>query len=347
MLWKNYVRGLLAKCMLIFTILIFFRFPLINAQQKSLEKRAAKLGLKFIKDIPLAGGTTRLDYQSIDESKRMLYIAHLGSDMVTVFNIDSLKVVKNIPGISRPHGILAVPELNRVYVSATGRDEIDVIDENSLAVIAKVPAGDYPDGIAFDPKSKRIFVSDENGNTVSVIDALKNSLIKKIEIGGQVGNSHYDTVTGLIYSADQTNNRLVAIDPGKMEITARYNLQSCKGAHGFYIDAETGYAFITGEDNASYVVFDLTNKKNIAKGNVGEGPDVLAFDKEFHLLYVSTESGIVSVFKMEKGNIAKTGETLLAPNAHTVSIDQKTHLVFFPLQNIDGRPVLHVMKINN
>lgn len=334
------------KNIILIIVTLLFGFSSGCAQQKSFKKRADELGLKYIKDILLPGGTTRLDYQCIDENKRMLFIAHLGSDMVTVFNIDSLKEVKNMTGISRPHGIFAVPELNRVYVSATGRDEVDVIDENSLKVIAKVPAGNYPDGIAFDPNSKRIFVSDEHGNTVSVIDASKNSLIKKIEIGGQVGNTHYDPVTGLIYSADQTNDKLVAIDPLKMEITARYNLGYCKGAHGFYIDTMTDYAFVTGEDNASYAVFDLTNKKIIAKGNIGEDPDVLAFDKVFHLLYVSSESGTVSVFKIEKGNITKTGETFFAPNAHTVAVDQKTHLVFFPLQNIGGRPVLRVMRIN-
>jgi hypothetical protein len=32
------------------------------------------------------------------------------------------------------------------------------------------------------------------------------------------------------------------------------------------------------------------------------------------------------------------------PHAHTVSVDPKTHLVYFPLENVDGRPVLRIMK---
>ena len=334
------------KGIILSAIFLFLGSSLGCAQQGSFEKRAAKIGLEFVTDVPLAGGTTRFDYQSIDESKRRLYIAHLGADMVTIFDIDSQKVVKNIPDISKPHGILAVPELNRVYVSATGKDQMYVIDENSLRVISKIPVGDYPDGIAFDPNSKRIFVSDEFGKTVAVIDASKDRLITKIEIGGAVGNTHYDPVTGLIYSADQTNDELVAIDPQKMEITARYSLAGCKGSHGFYIDTETDYAFITGEDNASYVVFDLTNRKMIASGKVGGGPDVLAFDHETHQLYVSSESGTVSVFNIEKGSITKVAETFFAAHTHTVSVDPKTHQVFFPFQNIGGQPVLRIMRSN-
>ena len=37
-------------------------------QHKGLyEKRAEKIGLKYVTDIPLPGGTSRFDYQTIDE----------------------------------------------------------------------------------------------------------------------------------------------------------------------------------------------------------------------------------------------------------------------------------------
>ena len=218
------------------------------------------------------------------------------------------------------------------------------IDDQSLNVVSKIPAGRYPDGIAFDPATKRLFVSDESGKTVAVVDAMDERLLSKIEIGGEVGNTHYDPVTRLIYSADQTNNDLVAIDPQKLTITARYHLPGCKGAHGFYIVPEFDYAFVTGEDNGAYAVLDLSTKEIIASGETGNGPDVLAYDEESHRLYVSSESGTVSVFHIEKGKIEKVAETFFSRNAHTVSIDRMTHELFFPLTDIGGRPVLRVMK---
>jgi hypothetical protein len=35
---------------------------------------------------------------------------------------------------------------------------------------------------------------------------------------------------------------------------------------------------------------------------------------------------------------------LFMPHAHTVCIDPGTHLVYFPLQDIDGHPVLRIME---
>ncbi len=308
------------------------------------DKRAATIGLKYVTDIPLPGGTLRFDYQSIDEVGRRLYISHMGANIVTVFDLNSRTVTKNMSGIPGPTGILAVPELNRVYISASKSNEVYVIDSHSLEVVAKVPTGRFPDGIAFDPREKRVFVSDEFGKNVTVFDAMTNRVIRNIRMGGEVGNTHYDSLSGLVYSTVQTVGELVAINPWTLRIVARYKLPGCQGPHGFYIDAQDGYAFVTGEDNATYVVFDLAKKRIIARGTVGAGPDVLAFDSGSRDLYVASESGIVSAFHLGRRVVTEIGKVYFAAHAHSVSVDEATRLVFFPLQDIGGRPVLRVME---
>src|SRR5436190_10410028 len=84
------------------------------------ESLAAGLPLKVLADIPLTGGTTRLDYQSLDSASGRLYIAHLGSDLMTVFDVNKQTIVGDVKNLKRVHGVLAVPELHRVYASATG-----------------------------------------------------------------------------------------------------------------------------------------------------------------------------------------------------------------------------------
>ena len=300
--------------------------------------------LKCVADIELAGGTARFDYQSIDEKDRRLYIAHLGADMVTVFDLSKNAVVTNITGISRPHGIRAVSGNNRVYVSATGTDQIVVLDPQTFRIIHRIDAGHFPDGIAYDPADNKLFVSDEFGKTVTVIDTSTNRVITRIKMGGEPGNTHYDPILKLIYTAVQTSNELVVIDPRTNNIITRYKLRWCRGAHGFYIDPETNYAFVTCQDNAGYVVFDLHSARTIDHGTVGNGPDVLAFDKIYHLLYVASESGVISVYTIGKNDIKKIYQGFFARNAHTVAVDQVTHRVFFPLQDIDGKPVLRIME---
>ena len=73
-----------------------------------------ELPLRTIRDVPLSGGTSRFDYQSMDSESGRLYIAHLGADLLTVFDTNSQTVVGDVPGLKHVHGVLAVPELHRV-----------------------------------------------------------------------------------------------------------------------------------------------------------------------------------------------------------------------------------------
>ena len=122
----------------------------------------------------------------------------------------------------------------------------------------------------------------------------------------------------------------------------RYPLTGCKGSHGLLIDAERRLAFAACEDNSKLVVFDLETKKATATLSVGADPDVLAFDRGLHRLYVSAESGVISIFDERDRDLQKVGEGLFAPNAHSVAVDPSTHRVYFPLQNINGKPVLRI-----
>ena len=308
--------------------------PVANAQPS--------LPLRVLTDIPLTGAATRFDYQSLDSSSGRLYIAHLGSDLMTVFDVNKQTVVGDVKDLKHVHGVLAVPALHRIYASATGTNELAVIDDQSLSILARVPAGDYPDGIAYASKANKIYVSDLHGKTDTVIDAKTNQRVTTIALGGGAGNSQYDSGADRIFVTVDGREELAEIDPNTDQIVGRYPLAGCKGSHGLLIDSEHHLAFAACEDNSKLVVFDLETKKATATLAVGADPDVLAFDPGLRRLYVSAESGVISIFDEHDRSLQKVGEGLFAPNAHSVAVDPSTHRVYFPLQNINGKPVLRI-----
>jgi len=320
-----------------FAIAVFI-FVIFNAAIAQTDK----LPLRQVVDIPLTGTASRLDYQSFDATSGRLYIAHLGADLMTVFDTKTQKVVGDVTDLKHVHGVLAVPELHRVYASATGTNELAVIDDETLKIIARVPAGDYPDGIAFASKEKKLYVSDKRGKTETVIDAQTNKVITTISLKGEVGNTQYDAVSDRIFVAVHKLNQIVEIDPNTDKIVGRYPLSDCKDSHGLLIDGKNRLAFAACESNAKLAVFDLKQKKFLSVYQVGNEPDVLAFDTVFERLYVSTESGVLTVFDVKNGNLEKAGSGFFAANAHTVAVDSTTHRVYLPLENIDGMPVLRI-----
>ena len=128
-----------------------------------------------------------------------------------------------------------------------------------------------------------------------------------------------------------------------MKIIGRYSLPGIKNPHGIALDVANRLAFVAGEENHSLAVFDLKTMKLISVYQVGEDPDVLAFDRGLKRLYVSAESGTVSVFQETDRNLRLLGQFDI-PHAHTVAVDPNSHLVYFPLENVGGHPLLRIMR---
>jgi hypothetical protein len=50
------------------------------------------------------------------------------------------------------------------------------------------------------------------------------------------------------------------------------------------------------------------------------------------------------VFEERGSGLQRLGQAKLADNAHSVAVDPRTHLVYFPLENVNGKPILRIMR---
>jgi DNA-binding beta-propeller fold protein YncE len=267
----------------------------------------------------------------------------MDADQLLAFDLRRRAIRKTIaaPGV---HGVIAVPGTNRVYASATNARELLTIDARTGAVLAKAPAGAYPDGLAYDPVQRHVFVSDESGGIEAVFSAAGHR-IATIPLGGEAGNVQFDAGTGHILADVQTRNEIAVIDPRSNRIVKRIHVPGCSNDHGLLIDSAHRLAFVACDGNAKLLTLNLRTMSFTRTLSVGTSPDVLAFDSSKRRLYVSAESGVVAVFAETATSARPLGLSFLATEAHTVAVDQATHLVYFPLQSgSTGGPQLLIMK---
>jgi DNA-binding beta-propeller fold protein YncE len=303
---------------------------------------AAGLPLKTVARSPLPGPENRFDYQSIDSRAHRLYIAHMNADTLLVVDTRSRRVVKTIhaPGV---HGVIAVPSLGRVYASATNDHEALTIDASSGVVLARAPAGDYPDGLAFDPVERHVFVSDESGGVETVLNKAGHR-IATVPLGGEAGNVQYDAGSRMMLADVQTRDVVAVIDPRSNRVVRTISLPGCDQPHGLLVDASRRLAFVACTGNAVLLTVDLRTRTVTGSDEVGDDPDVLAFDSSLRHLYVAAESGVVAVFAERGRRLDKLGQSFLASSSHTVAVDPETHRVYFPLEHgTSGHPQLLVM----
>src|SRR4030095_2898393 len=96
----------------------------------------------------------------------------------------------------------------------------------------------------------------------------------------------------------------------------------------YLLDSRNRFAFAACETNAKLAMFDLTAKKLLAIYPVGDEPDVLAFDTDLNRLYVSAESGTITILDEKNPALETAGKDFYAAKAHSVAVDSTSHQVY-------------------
>jgi 6-phosphogluconolactonase (cycloisomerase 2 family) len=89
---------------------------------------------------------------------------------------------------------------------------------------------------------------------------------------------------------------------------------------------------------------DLRSSRVVRTYAVPEDPDVLAQDPGSRRLFVAAESGAIAAFDI-RGDSLVPLPTYHAPHAHSVAVDPTTHLLYVPLEDVGGRPVLRILTL--
>ena len=92
------------------------------------------------------------------------------------------------------------------------------------------------------------------------------------------------------------------------------------------LDTEHHRLFLSCEENNLMTVFDLDKNAPIVFLPMADGPDVIKFDAGLKRIYAACSSGAISVFPVQK-------------RVHSLAVDAKTHRVYAPEQEENGKPV--------
>src|SRR5438128_2144605 len=301
--------------------------------------------LKSISTIDLPGPTgKRFDYLTIDYDDHYLLSAHLVAGLLYVIDLRTNRVVKAIPDVPGAEGVEFVPELKKVYTSNAGDNTIGVIDLKQMKVIKKLPTEAKPDGSAYAAPFHKLYVSDERGKAEAIVDVEQGRIVKTLHFDSETGMPQYDPVARKIYVNLQDQNIFAVIDPATDEVVGRYPVGKCKGNHGMALDSEHYRAFLSCEGNELMTVFDLDKNVPIAFLPLADGPDVIKFDPGLQRIYVACYSGAISVFHEDDVDHYRKLEDFRVQHAvHTVAVDLKTHKLYTPEQEEDGKPVARMV----
>ena len=109
------------------------------------------------------GGEGGFDYVAADPDTRHLYVVRSGaSGRDFDYDLDTLKLVSEIPNVNGGHGVAVDPKTGHAFSSS---NPVVMFDSKTLAVIKTIPVQGKPDGILFEPSTERIYVLSHSSRT--------------------------------------------------------------------------------------------------------------------------------------------------------------------------------------
>jgi YVTN family beta-propeller protein len=301
--------------------------------------------LKQIASIDLPGPPgKRFDYLVIDYDDNWLFSAHLAADQTYVIDLGTNKVLHTVTDTPGVEGLEYVPEERKLYTSNARGNTIGVIDLKTMKVVGKLPTETKPDGNTYAGPFRKLYVSDERANAVAVVDVRSDQVLTTLHFNSETGVPLYDPVAKLVYVNLQDINELAAIDPQTDKVVWSQPVEACKGNHGMALDAQHRRAFLACQGNSRLAVFDLATGTTITTMPLPPGSDVVQFDPGLGRIYVACASGAISVFQEDDpDHFRKLADVPVQRRVHSLAVDIRTHCVYAPEQEEDGRPVARML----
>jgi YVTN family beta-propeller protein len=287
---------------------------------------AAPSGYRTLGKIAI-GGEGGWDYLTMDSAARRLYVSH--ATKVVVVDVDSQKVVGEIPDTQGVHGIALAPKLNRGYTSNGRSNNVTIFDLKTLKAVGQIPTGQNPDAIFYEAGSNRVFTFNGRSKDATVIEAGTGKVSSTIPLGGKPEFAVSDGKGTLFVNIEDTHE-IAMIDAAKAAVTKRYTLEGCEDPTGLAIDVARRRLFsVCG--NKVMVVSSPDAGKVIASVPIGEGSDGAGFDADRGLAFSSNGGdGTLTVVRESAGKYVVAENVTTQRGSRTMTIDPKTHKLYLP-----------------
>ena len=269
------------------------------------------------------GGAGGFDYVFADSGGRRLYIPR--GDRVTVFDLDTLVSVEQIPDAKSVHGATVDPKSRHGFSSS---NPVVMWNTEALATLKKIPVQGNPDGILFEPATQRVFVLSHRAPNVTALDANTGDIVGTIDLGGAPEQAASDG-KGRVYIDLEDRNKVAVVDPQALKVLTQYDLGGKGGTPaGLALDAKNHVLFVCCRNPATCVVLNADDGKILATLPIGAGTDGATFNPATMEAFSSNRDGTLTVIKENSPTDFVVAQNVTTkPGAKTCTLDAKTNRV--------------------
>ena len=277
------------------------------------------------------GGEGGWDYVTLHQG--VLFVTR--TTHTQVIDVAMGKVIADIGGQQRSHGVAIVEDAGRGFISDGKAGAVEIFDLRRHAPLGKIPAADDADGIIYDRGSNRVLVMCGDAHQLIAfapdVNPDNGKPAATIDLGGSPEFAVADE-KGKVYVNIADKDEVAVVDSKAMKVIARWPTGPGSRPTGISMDRASGRLFI-GCRNKMLVVMNAEDGKIVASFPIGAFVDATAFRDG--LVYASCGDGTLTIVrelspdKFEVGQIVKT-----ELGARTMAVDPTGYLIYLPTADL-------------
>ncbi len=273
--------------------------------------------LKLVQTIPLPGVTGRFDHFAIDTRGQRLFVAALGNNTLEVIDLAAGKRVQSQPGMSKPTGVLYLPEPNQVLVANGDDGTLKILSGSDYTALHNVTGLDDADNLRLDAKTKLAWLGYGDG-AFAIIDPAAAKSLASIKLPAHPESFQLEPDGNRIFVNLPDAKQIAVIDRDARTVLAHWPMEKFQANFPMALDAANHRLFVGCRKPARLVVLDTATGKPVADLAISGDTDDLFYDASRRRLYVSCGEGFIDTIEQSTPDTYKRiSELPTAPGART------------------------------
>ncbi len=243
--------------------------------------------------------------------------------------IDELdgKLLGNVTGFDRAHGVVVVPSTHHAFGTSGGDSSVVMFDPSTLRTMSRIHAAEDCDAIAYDPVSDRVFTFNGDAHSSSVINPVTGHLVTNIPLGGKP-ETGVAAANGKLYVNLVDKAEIVEIDGKLLTVTRRWSTAPASNPVAMAIDT-AHHRLFSGCRNGVLAVSDYEAGKVVATEPIGSGVDGTAYDAASGDVFASNADGTLTVIHEDSPDKYHVVQNLhTAESGKNMGLDSVTHRLY-------------------
>jgi hypothetical protein len=273
--------------------------------------------LKLVQTIPLPGVKGRFDHFSIDTKAQRLFVAALGNDTLEVIDLAAAKPLRSISGMSKPTGVLYLPQLNQIAVASGDHGALTILSGADYQPVHHLRALPDADNLRSDSISNLVWIGYGDG-ALGLIDAVAAKQLLQVKLPAHPESFQLESIGTRMFVNVPAAKQIIVIDRVTRSKSDSWPMETFQAGFPMALDEPNHRLFVGCRQPPRLIILDTSNGKLVAHLAVSRDSDDLFFDATRKRLYLSCGEGFIDIIEQTTPDVYKNiSEVPTASGART------------------------------